>query len=167
MQVPVKPVGYDKTIASYFGTRSLAGLGCGCQIEDDGGVCSDPEPCPSGADQAYLALVQAGLTHGASDTNTSPVYPSSVPGSYVNTGMSTQQLQLLNTLAQGGLTLGKELAAQPGQTISPTGQITYQNPGYPVGTNTLGVGVGSMGSSTVMLLGVGLLAVLFMSQRKN
>ncbi len=66
------------------------------------------------------------------------------------------------------MTLGKELAAQPGQVISPNGQISYQNPGYPVsGAGSLSVGTGSMGSSTVMMLGIGLLAVLFMSQRKN
>lgn len=48
---------------------------------------------------------------------------------------AAQQAALANTLISGGFTLAKEIAAQPGMSISPGGAISFQNKGFPVGTS--------------------------------
>lgn len=188
MVIPVSPAGYDSTRINKGTVRALAALpplarrrlrhalrGMGDATTDSGTLTWDPGfvsgavptgtyANPSTVDPTdYLAyLVQQSAAPGSSELV--PTFPSSLPGA-TSTGMDPQQLALLNSISQGGFTLAKELAIQPGVTVSPTGAVSQQNPGYPIGTTAGSLSVTGQGSS-MLILAAAAVAVVLLMQRK-
>ena len=174
MVIPTPTVGYDQVRLP----RSLAGLaGCGgCYEFDDSGNCisQDMTTCDSGSGFTTGTTPPSSITWDPGFiTGTIPpasVNPSGTPvapSSVSSTGMTAAQLSLYNTILKNAGTIGMELALQPGVSVSPTGAVSQQNPGYPVVGTPLGTALGLTGSSssTMLLLLVGVVAVMFMSKR--
>lgn len=69
---------------------------------------------------------------------------------------------------KGVLTLAQMYALKPGMQVLPNGTVMQQNPGYPIGTPTgaFSLGTGAISTTTLMLGGLALVAILFMSGRK-
>ena len=75
---------------------------------------------------------------------------------------SSQQAALANQLISGGFQLAKVATAQPGMSISPTGAITYQNPGFPIPGVSAAGSITTPSSSSMLaiaaIVGIGLFA---------
>lgn len=69
---------------------------------------------------------------------------------------------------KGVLTLAQMYALKPGMVVQPNGTVLQQNPGYPVGTPTgaFSLGTGAISTTTLMLGGLALVVILFMTGRK-
>ncbi len=79
---------------------------------------------------------------------------------------SAQWAQFATAALKSGLTLAEINAIQPGTVVGPNGQILRQNPGYAVGTPTGALNLGSgISTSMLMLGGLALVAILFMSSK--
>jgi len=124
-------------------------------------------------DQQLLGLTPAGTpVSSTSGQITSGYVPaSSSPGVVYTAPAQTSAAQSAAvaagaTAATTGLfTLASEAMLQPGMSINTkTGQITYQNPGYPVQTAGIGL-TGTTGMSGLLLVGVAVLA-MFMFMKK-
>lgn len=144
----------------------LSGLGCDCSTYDDSGNCLDPEPCSTipttPIDVTNLPTTAVGLnpifeTTGPLTLPTSaPASPATgAPASPATTAQSAAataaDFNLGAQLARSGFSLAQEVAAQPGMVIGPNGQLSYQNPGYPVG---IGASLTTPSSSTMIMLAV-------------
>jgi hypothetical protein len=179
MIVPTATVGAGNTgIAESFNSRTLAGLGaCGdCLSYDSDGNCQEIDTADCSAGQlaswgvapATSSITLNPLVPGATMTTgtlanpPATVYPSSTTAT-TSTGTTAAQLALLNTIAQNAGSIGKELALSPGTTVSASGAVSQQNPGYAIPGTSVSASLGSSGS-TMMLVAVGLLAVFMMSR---
>lgn len=144
----------------------LSGLGCDCSTYDDSGNCLDPDPCSTipttPIDVTNLPTTASGLNPFLETTGTltlptsapsSPATgaPASPATSAASAAATAAEFNLGTQLAKSGLTLAQEVAAQPGMVIGPNGQISYQNPGYPVG---IGGSITTPSSSTMIMLAV-------------
>ena len=127
--------------------RFGSGLGM-MQCDQSSGVCWD--------DQTGEVL----STQYSGANPTMAYTPSSTTTS--SSSLPTNWTPVLQTLTQGALTLGQELALQPGMSISPSGAISQQNPGYPIGT---GVATAISGISTTTLLMLGGVAILLFAMK--
>jgi hypothetical protein len=162
MNVPVPAVLPDSRLApaqirAKFNSRTLAGIGsCGDQIgtDESGAPIYDTASCTGSAWPTPVYTGEPGT---------------STPGTYqpttvsAGTGISAGELAAITTAMKGGIQLASILAMNPGMTVSPNGTITYQNPGYPIqipGTGTLPATLGGISTTTLMLVGVGLVVVV-------
>jgi hypothetical protein len=70
-------------------------------------------------------------------------------------------------MGKAGMTLAQINAIQPGTVVSANGTILRQSTGYAVPGSTLSTSLGSMSStSMLMLAGVAVVALMFMGGRK-
>jgi len=101
---------------------------------------------------------------GYTPVSSSPGVVYSAPAN--GTSASTTAVAASASAATTGLfNLASEAMLQPGMSInSKTGQITYQNPGYPVQTAGIGL-TGTTGSSGLLLVGLAV-AAMFMFMKK-
>jgi hypothetical protein len=163
MTVPVPAVLPDSRLApaqvrAKFNTATLAGLGATvCEMVSDGS-----QYCYDDGTGDYQGTIPAG---GSTVVNVG----AGTPGTF-STGANTSAAwaSVVNSLVKSGMTLAQIQAAHPGMSISPNGQIIYQNPGYPVGTGGISVGGGLFGSSSSMLLigGAALLMIVALGGRR-
>lgn len=105
---------------------------------------------------------------GCYDTTTSQYLLSTTTGGTTATSTTptstTDWTSILNTLAKSGTTLAAESMLSPGVSVSPTGAVSQQMTGYPIGT---GVATAISGiSSTTMLLIAGAALLLFAMKGK-
>lgn len=80
---------------------------------------------------------------------------------------SAQWASFASSLAKMGFDLAKINAIQPGTVVSANGAILRQNPGYAVGTSTGITANLGMSTTTLVIGGLGLLAVLFLFSGKG
>jgi len=168
MTVPVPAVLPDSRLApaqviAKFNSKSLRGLGDTiCTTLDDGS-----QYCYDSGTGAYAGETLPGGTQTGSgsflDPYTGKMVTPTDTGSYT-TGSNTSAVwaAVVNSLVKSGMTLAQIQAAHPGMSISPNGQIIYQNPGYPVGTGGISTGIGLLGGSTSTYLLLGGAALLMM-----
>jgi len=126
------------------GLRGLGDVTC-TNLDDGSTYCYD---ATTGDYAPAASAAVQGAYAGTSGTN---------PGSYsTSPGTSSSWAAVVNTMAKAGFTLADIQAAHPGMSISPSGQITYQNPGYAVNTGGVLPGsIGGMSTTTIMFLAVG------------
>jgi hypothetical protein len=143
----------------------LSGLGCDCSDMDPTFGCLDPEPCSTipttPIDVTNLPTTAVGLNPIFEATGTlqlptpapsspSTGAPASPATSAASAAQTTAEINLGAQLAKSGFSLAQEVAAQPGMVIGPNG-LSYQNPGYPVGTTA---SLTTPSSSTMIMLAV-------------
>ncbi len=80
---------------------------------------------------------------------------------------SSQWGEFAASLARMGFDLARINAIQPGTVVSKDGAILRQNPGYAVGSPTIGANIGTGGGNLLLFGALGLGAVLLMSSMKG
>jgi hypothetical protein len=146
MIMPSYSVLPESTLApSQLGLKGLAGLGQ---------ICSDVDP-NTGACIEYENFI--GSTPVYSSTPAVYTSPPTTP-SGSSSGLSPA---VQAALIQGGFNLANIATIKPGTTLSPTGSISQQSAGYPIGT--LGTSLTASGLSSMLpLIVVIAVAAMFM-----
>ena len=184
MMIPTPTVSAGQTLVQdAFSSQTLSGLGqsCGdCQQYDDNGNClsidtvdctsaqlasfNSGNPTVNSIDLTNLVPGQVPGQGGSAANQSTVVLPSgTTTATTTSTGMTTGNLALLNTIAANAGTIGKELAISPGTTVSASGAVSQQNPGFAIpGTS---VSASLAGSSSTLLLLAAVVAVAFMMSK--
>lgn len=166
------------------------GLGCDCSdIDPTTGYCNDPDPC--GTSAPACGPTQVSVNGVCTDVTIPGTAESSgIPTGTVYTCPSGQSMvsgvctdpsgnltapsqsntaawaNFLTAATKAGFTLAEIQAMPAGTVVSPNGQIIRQAPGYavPVGTS-ISTTLGTIGSSSMMWILVGLGALLLFSKK--
>ena len=146
---------FQSTSLMGLGSMGVRGLGdtycddVGCY--DDGTTTTSALNCPG--DPGCPGYTPPVSDIGASNT--------------VLSASSTDWTKILQSLTTAGVDIAKLALIQPGTTLTASGAVSRQNPGYQIpGSNTASLGLNTSGSNTTLLLvGLGLAAVLFMSKK--
>ena len=118
------------------------------------------EIIPGSTDEATAAFMS---TYPASDITLDP----STGGYVVPSSSNTSAMSaLLTQLAKSGMTLAELEAIPAGTVLNSNGSITRQATGYPVTTTGISATLSSLSSSSVMWIGLGLVAILFLGNRR-
>lgn len=136
------------------------GLGQGSGVDPSTGEAYGPD---------VTAPLDPFLQPGGTSYDLGPGYFGSTPpaGSTVAPAQqSAQWASFASNLLKSGLTLAEINSIQPGTVVGPNGQILRQNPGYAVGMPTGAMNLGTGLSPMLMIGGLALVAILFMSGRK-
>jgi len=145
-----------RPVIDRFGVQGLAGLAdvqCdseGCYETSTGAIVSST---PTGTQVSGNVACDS---QGCYNITTGAVLTGSSAGSGASPS-ATDWTSLLNTLAKSGTTLAAESMLSPGVSVSPTGAVSQQAAGYPIGT---GVATAISGISSTTLLMIAGLAVL-------
>lgn len=169
MHVPAWPVHPDLVSAGdAFQARSLSGLGLIVCDETGSGECWDEPDANTTTLELPFDVSQIPATTSGTVIN---VPTSSGVRSYQNVGTQAapNYVPMLTAVTQGAIDLAKLMAIQPG-TVQQGGTTTRQTAGYAISTPTTSTGLNlttGTGGGLIIAAGAVLVALMFMSGRKN
>jgi hypothetical protein len=86
---------------------------------------------------------------------------------YIPPPASSDLAVIMANLTRAGVDIAKLGLIQPGTTLTASGAISRQNPGYSIpGTNTVSAGLNLGGSTGLVLLGLAAMAMFMFSRQR-
>jgi hypothetical protein len=136
-----------------------------------GGTCPGSPGCPGYVDPTAASSYGTPATYCPDGSYVAPGYPcpSGAAGTSAYSAPSQSSAQwaaFATAMGKAGMTLAEINAIQPGTVVSANGTILRQATGIAVPGTTLSTTLGSMSSSTLMIVGVVVIGALLLMGRK-